>query len=72
MLAGAFPPRTVQWGYKLKVAAPIGDGRYELTFADGSTVTTELIVASHTNIANNSLASGISALLWDCARRRTA
>jgi 2-polyprenyl-6-methoxyphenol hydroxylase-like FAD-dependent oxidoreductase len=33
-------------GHKLKAAAPLGDGRHELAFADGSTVTTRLIVGA--------------------------
>ena len=40
------PPDTVRWGHKLRVATPLGDGRHELEFADGSTVTTDLLVGA--------------------------
>ena len=46
ILLESLPPGTVQWGHKLKVAASLGCGRHELTFADGSTVTTELLVGA--------------------------
>jgi 2-polyprenyl-6-methoxyphenol hydroxylase-like FAD-dependent oxidoreductase len=46
ILLESLPPDTVRWGHKLKVAAPLGNGRHELTFADGSTVTTELLVGA--------------------------
>ena len=46
ILLESLPADTVQWGHKLKVAASLGDGRHELTFADGSTVTTELLVGA--------------------------
>ena len=37
ILLESLPAGTVRWGHKLKVAASLGDGRHELTFADGST-----------------------------------
>ncbi len=37
---------TVRWGHKLRVATRLGGGRHELTFADGSTVTTDLLVGA--------------------------
>ena len=46
ILLESLPPDTVRWGHKLRVAAPLGGGRHELTFADGSTVTTELLVGA--------------------------
>src|SRR5580698_7390923 len=39
ILLESLPADTVRWGHKLRVAAPLGDGRYELSFADGSTLT---------------------------------
>ncbi len=46
ILLESLPPDTVRWGHKLRVAVPLGGGRYELTFADGSTVTTDLLVGA--------------------------
>ena len=46
ILLESLPPDTVRWGHKLRVAAPLGGGRYELTFADGSAVTTDLLVGA--------------------------
>ena len=46
ILLESLPAGTVQWGRKLRVATPLGGGRHELTFADGLTVTTELLVGA--------------------------
>jgi len=46
ILLESLPPDTVRWGHKLRVAVPLGGGRHELTFADGSTVTTDLLVGA--------------------------
>lgn len=46
ILLESLPAGTVRWGHKLKAAAPLGGGKHELTFADGSTVTTELLVGA--------------------------
>ena len=46
ILLESLPVETVRWGHKLKVAAPLGGGQHELTFSDGSTVTTELLVGA--------------------------
>jgi 2-polyprenyl-6-methoxyphenol hydroxylase-like FAD-dependent oxidoreductase len=46
ILLESLPADKVRWGHKLKVAVPPGDGRHELTFADGSTATTELLVGA--------------------------
>jgi 2-polyprenyl-6-methoxyphenol hydroxylase-like FAD-dependent oxidoreductase len=46
ILLESLPADTVQWGKKFKAAAPLDDGRHELTFADGSTATTEVLVGA--------------------------
>ena len=46
MLLDSLPPGTVRWGCKLTEAAPLGDGRHRLTFADGATATTDLLVGA--------------------------
>jgi 2-polyprenyl-6-methoxyphenol hydroxylase-like FAD-dependent oxidoreductase len=46
ILLESLPPGTVRWGHKLRVAISLGSGRHELTFADGSTVTTDLLVGA--------------------------
>jgi 2-polyprenyl-6-methoxyphenol hydroxylase-like FAD-dependent oxidoreductase len=46
VLLGSLPDEMIQWGRKVTGVQPIGDGRHELTFADGSTVSTELLVGA--------------------------
>ncbi|GAA3600081.1 NAD(P)/FAD-dependent oxidoreductase [Kineosporia mesophila] len=46
ILLDSLPAGTVRWGKKLRQATPAGPGRYELTFADGSTVTTNVLVGA--------------------------
>ncbi|RFC69864.1 NAD(P)/FAD-dependent oxidoreductase [Streptomyces sp. AcE210] len=46
ILVESLPTGTVQWGKKLTGVAALGDGRHELTFTDGSTVSTELLVGA--------------------------
>ena len=46
ILLNSLPADTVRWGHKLTAAAPLGGGRHMLTFADGSTVTTDLLVGA--------------------------
>jgi 2-polyprenyl-6-methoxyphenol hydroxylase-like FAD-dependent oxidoreductase len=46
MLINALPAETIRWGRKLARAKPLGAGRHELTFTDGSTVETELLVGA--------------------------
>jgi 2-polyprenyl-6-methoxyphenol hydroxylase-like FAD-dependent oxidoreductase len=46
ILRESLPAETIQWGKKLAGVTALGDGRHELTFADGSTVTTELLVGA--------------------------
>jgi 2-polyprenyl-6-methoxyphenol hydroxylase-like FAD-dependent oxidoreductase len=46
LLLDALPAGTVQWGKKLRTATPYAQGGYELVFADGSTVTTDVLVGA--------------------------
>ncbi len=46
ILLASLPADTVRWGHKLSTAAPLGNGRHVLTFANGSTLTTELLVGA--------------------------
>ncbi|WP_405697540.1 FAD-dependent monooxygenase [Streptomyces coelicoflavus] len=46
VLLDALPAGTVRWGRKADGARALGDGRHEVTFADGSTVVTDLLVGA--------------------------
>src|SRR5580698_11274791 len=46
ILIGSLPAQTIQWGKKLTGASALGDGRHELTFADETTATTQLLVGA--------------------------
>ncbi|QSQ19436.1 FAD-dependent monooxygenase [Pyxidicoccus parkwayensis] len=46
ILLDSLPDGTVHWGRKLTAIRPLGDGQHALTFADGSTVTTRLVVGA--------------------------
>ncbi|MEV8098964.1 NAD(P)/FAD-dependent oxidoreductase [Kitasatospora sp. NPDC085879] len=46
ILINSLPDETIQWGHKLTGVRPLGDGRHELTFAHGPTVTTGLLVGA--------------------------
>lgn len=46
LLLDSLPAGTVQWGRKLVEAAAIGEGRHALRFADGSSITTEILVGA--------------------------
>ncbi|WP_306214839.1 FAD-dependent oxidoreductase [Actinoplanes sp. RD1] len=46
ILLDSLPAGTVRWGHKVAAIRPLGAGRHELTFADGSTATTGLLVGA--------------------------
>jgi 2-polyprenyl-6-methoxyphenol hydroxylase-like FAD-dependent oxidoreductase len=46
ILLGSLPDEVIQWGRKATAVQPLGDGRHVLTFADGSTATTSLLVGA--------------------------
>jgi 2-polyprenyl-6-methoxyphenol hydroxylase-like FAD-dependent oxidoreductase len=46
ILLDSLPPEAIQWGKKLTGVTAGGDGRHTLSFADGSIVTTELLVGA--------------------------
>ncbi len=46
ILLDALPADTIRWGHKVTAASPLGGGWHVLTFADGSTVTTDLLVGA--------------------------
>lgn len=46
ILLESLPEGAVRWGHKLTAAIPLGEGRHELTFADGSTVVIDLLVGA--------------------------
>jgi 2-polyprenyl-6-methoxyphenol hydroxylase-like FAD-dependent oxidoreductase len=46
ILIDSLPANTIRWGHKITAASPLGGGRYIVTFIDGSTVTTDLLVGA--------------------------
>ena len=46
MLLDALPAGTVRWGHPVRAVRALGDGRYEVRFADGRTVRTGLLVGA--------------------------
>ncbi|BCM72787.1 MULTISPECIES: FAD-dependent oxidoreductase [Streptomyces] len=46
LLLDSLPAGTVRWGHKVSGARTLGDGRHEVTFADGGTVVTGLLVGA--------------------------
>ncbi|MCX4091728.1 FAD-dependent oxidoreductase [Nocardia sp. alder85J] len=46
ILVDSLPAGTVRWGHKVTATRGLGGGRHEVTFADGATVTTDLLVGA--------------------------
>ncbi|AOR30434.1 FAD-dependent oxidoreductase [Streptomyces fodineus] len=46
LLLGSLPEGTVRWGAKVTGARPLGDGRHEVSLADGTAFTTDLLVGA--------------------------
>lgn len=46
LLLDSLPAGTVRWGYKVSGVRALGEGRHEVTFADGTTATTSLLVGA--------------------------
>ncbi|WP_405812729.1 MULTISPECIES: FAD-dependent oxidoreductase [unclassified Streptomyces] len=46
ILLDSLPAGTVRWGHKVSGTRALGSGRHEVTFADGSTVVTRLLVGA--------------------------
>ncbi|MBW8706720.1 FAD-dependent urate hydroxylase [Streptomyces sp. MBT84] len=46
ILLDSLPAGTVRWGHKVRGVHDLGDGRQEVTFVDGSTVVTSLLVGA--------------------------
>ena len=46
VLLESLPVDTVRWGHKVTAVSPLGGGRHMVSFADGSTVTTDLLVGA--------------------------
>ncbi|RHX89349.1 FAD-dependent oxidoreductase [Leptospira stimsonii] len=46
ILINSIPPDTILWGHKLNSVSSFGDGRHEITFTNGLSVTTDLLVGA--------------------------
>ncbi len=46
ILLDSLPDQTVRWGHKVTGVRPLGDGRHELAFTDGTTVTSGLLIGA--------------------------
>lgn len=44
MLIASLPAGTIQWGHRATAVAACGDGRHAVAFANGATITTDLLV----------------------------
>ncbi|SDW69361.1 2-polyprenyl-6-methoxyphenol hydroxylase [Amycolatopsis xylanica] len=46
LLLDSLPAGTIRWGAKITGATALGDGRHEVTLADGTTFTTDLLIGA--------------------------
>ncbi|WP_246127549.1 FAD-dependent oxidoreductase [Amycolatopsis rhizosphaerae] len=46
LLLNSLPDGTIHWGRKATGARELGDGRHEVTFADGSAISTDLLIGA--------------------------
>lgn len=46
LLLDSLPAHTVRWGHKVTAVSPLGGGRHEVAFANGSTETTSLLIGA--------------------------
>jgi 2-polyprenyl-6-methoxyphenol hydroxylase-like FAD-dependent oxidoreductase len=46
LLLNSLPVGTIHWGRKATGARPLGEGRHEVTFTDGSVITTDLLIGA--------------------------
>ncbi|MEV6909229.1 NAD(P)/FAD-dependent oxidoreductase [Amycolatopsis sp. NPDC051071] len=46
LLLGSLPESTVRWGTKITGARPLGGGKHEVTLADGTMFTTDLLIGA--------------------------
>ncbi|WP_306320160.1 MULTISPECIES: NAD(P)/FAD-dependent oxidoreductase [unclassified Streptomyces] len=46
LLTNSLPDGTIQWGKKMTGARALDGGRHEVTFADGTTITTDLLIGA--------------------------
>ena len=57
ILLESLPAGTVQWGKKLVSATPLGEGRHELSFADGSIAGTDVLVGRRRHLVKGARAA---------------